>query len=107
MATSAGAVIAAVAARARREVREHFEQRDAFDPARAVEYDPPDRMHQRQFEMLVGRGILRETMEGRYWIDREAARLEGERRQAAMKAALIFIVIAIVIAIAVTAVLAR
>ena len=83
MATSASTVIAAMAARVRREVRYHFERNNAFDPAHAVAYDPPSRMHRRQFDALVGRGILLDTGDGRYWIDRAALRLEEERRRAA------------------------
>ena len=45
MATSGASVAAAMAAKVRREVREHFEQKDAFDRAGAVAYDPPDGTH--------------------------------------------------------------
>ena len=83
MATSGAHIIAAMAAKARREVREHFEQRDAFAPEQAVAYDPPSPMHRRQFDSLLGRAILRATGGGRYWLDREAARREDERRRAA------------------------
>lgn len=106
MASSAATVAAALVARARREVREHFEQRDAFDPEHAVSYDPPDRMHERQLEMFVGRGILRETGDGRYWIDRAAVRLEDERRKAALKVALVLIAVGVVIAVGAVAIAA-
>ena len=105
MATSAATIAAAIVARARREVREHFENQDAFDPDHAVGYEPPDRMHERQFELLVGRGILRETGDGRYWIDRAAMRLEDERRKAAMKVALMLIGIGVLIAVGAVAVI--
>ena len=105
MATSAATIAAARVARARREVRGHFENHDAFDPGHAVAYDPPDRKHKRQFELLVGRGILRETGDGRYWIDRDAVRIENERRKAASKVALMLIVIGVVIAIAAVAII--
>jgi hypothetical protein len=104
MATSAATVAAAVVARARREVREYFETRNADSAARAVEYAAPDHIHQRQFDALVGRGILRPTGDGRYWIDREAVRAEEERRRAALKTMLVIIAVVVVIAIGVVAV---
>jgi hypothetical protein len=102
MATSATTVIAAMAARARREIREHFERNNAFDRQHAVPYDPPGPMHRRQFDLLIGRGLVREVEEGLYWFDREAARLEDERNRAA--AILVFKIVVIGFAIRVAAV---
>ena len=82
MATSAAAIAVAVA-RARREVRDYFEEHGAFDPEHAVPFDPPRRLHQKRLEQLLGRGIVKQTMEGRYWVDRAAYRLDEERRAAA------------------------
>ena len=104
MATSVTSVIAAMAAKARQEVREHFDQRSAFDPNSAVPYDPPDSLHRKQFEHLIGQGVLRETGGGRYWIDREAEKLEEERRRAAAVLILKIVLIAVAIAVAVTAI---
>jgi hypothetical protein len=106
MATSASTMIAAMVAKARREVREHFEQRNALDIAHAVPYDPPDSMHRRQFDNLIGRGILRETGVGRYWIDREAQRLEEERRRAAALLVLKVILAAVALSVAGAAIVA-
>jgi len=103
MATSASTVAAAVVARARREIREHFERNDAFSVERAVAYDPPDRVHRLQFEALVGRAILRPTGNGTYWFDREAERAVEERQRAAgiliLKIALIVFAIGIAAAV--------
>jgi hypothetical protein len=99
MATGAAAAIAAAVARAKREIRDHFENAGAFDPDSAVSYDPPDHMHERQFELLVGRGVLRPDGNGRYWIDREAERLEEERRRSA--AVLVFKIALSVVALAI------
>jgi hypothetical protein len=66
MATTAGAAAAAAAARAQREVRDHFEKQNAYDAEHAVAYDAPNRMHERQRDLLIGRGILREAGDGRY-----------------------------------------
>ena len=103
MATSGATVAAAMAAKARREVREHFEQKEAFGPAQAVAYDPPSRMHRRQFDSLIGRGILLDTGDGRYWLDRNAVRVEEERQRAAaiLMLKIMLAAAAIVIAVAV------
>jgi hypothetical protein len=99
MATSAATMIAAMAAKARREVREHFQDRKAFDRASAIPYDPPDSMHRRQMDFLLRRGILQDTPDDRYWIDMNAVRREEERRKAAGILALKIIIIAVFVAI--------
>jgi hypothetical protein len=104
MASGAAAAIAAAVARARREIREHFEEAGADDPASAVGYDPPDHIHERQFELLVGRGVLRPVGDGRYWIDREAERLEDERRRSAAMMAFKLVLVGVALAIAVGAI---
>jgi hypothetical protein len=106
MATSAGAVAAAAVARARREIRDHFEAAEAFDAAHAVSYEPPNRMHARQFDLLVGRGILRGTGDGRrYWLDRDEEQREEQRRRAAALLLFKILLIAVVLAIAAFAIL--
>ena len=107
MATGAATAIAAAVARAQRDIREHFESAGAFDPDSAVSYDPPDRMHERQFELLVGRGVLRPEGSGRYWIDREAERIEQERRRSAGIAVLKIVLIVAALAIAAAAIMRR
>lgn len=107
MATSAGAVVAAAAARARREVREHFENAGAFNPGHAVSYQPPSYLHERQFDLLVGRGILREAGTGRFWINREAVELEAQRRRRAAKILFFIMLVGLVIAAGISMVLTR
>ena len=102
MATGAAAAIAAAVARARREIHDHFEQAGAFDPRHAVAYEPPDHIHQSQFEMLVGGGVLQPTGDGRYWLNLEAEQLMEERRRSA--ALLMLKIVAIVAALAIAAV---
>lgn len=104
MATTATAVAAAVA-RARREVRGYFEQRDAFDPSRAVPFDPPRRLHRKQLDQLIGRGVVKQTLDGRYWFDKAAYRLELERRSAAAKQMLLIVAVGLVLAFAAVAVI--
>jgi hypothetical protein len=89
-----------MAAKARREVRTYFEKNNAFDPARAIAYDPPTPFHRRQVGSLVGRGILRDTGDGRYWFDRDAERLEAERNRAAAILMLKIVLIGIALSVA-------
>jgi hypothetical protein len=107
MATSAANMIAAMAAKARSEVREHFESANADSPARAVAYEPTGQMHRSQFDALVGTGVLKPTAEGRYWLDREAERAEEETRRARavlmLKATLIVVAIVVAVAVIVSA----
>ena len=103
MATTAAAVAAAVA-RARREVRGYFEEHNAFEPAHAVSFVPPKRLHEKQLELLIGRGIVKETMEGRYWLDREAFRLDQERRAAAARQVMVIIAVAVALLVAAVAI---
>ena len=106
MATAAGAVAAAAVARARRELAEYFEQRGAYDPAHAVEVEPASHIHERQLELLVGRGIVKQTMEGLYWFDREAFGADEERRSEAAKRMLVIVAIVLALVAAGTAVVA-
>ena len=103
MASTAAAVAAAVA-RARREVRGYFEEHGAFDPAHAVPFDPPKRLHEKQLERMIGRGVLKETIDGRYWFDRAAYRLEQERRAAAVKQMLMIVTVVVVVVASVAAI---
>ena len=103
----AASMIAAVVARARREVGEHFQSHEAFSPAQAVAFDPPTRMHARQLDLLIGRGIVKETADGRYWFDRAGWKSDEERRTAAAKQMIILICLGVLIASVVVAFLRR
>ena len=105
MATGGATVIAAAVARARRQVEEHFSEAGAFDPVHAIGYEPPDHLHERQFEILVGRGILRETGDSRYWIDRAAMQLENQRRMAALRIVFVLVIAGIAAAFALSFIL--
>ncbi len=107
MATSAAAAVAAAVGRARREVREHFEDAGAFSADRAVLYDPPTNLHEKQLQLLVARGILRATGTGRFWIDRQAVGLEADQRRRALKMLLFIILAGIVVAVGVSVALLR
>ena len=105
MATSGATVAAAMAAKARRELGEYFERNNAFDPTRAVAYDPPSDMHRTQFDSFIGRGIIKETLGGHYWLDRDVERADEERRRAAAMVMLKIILIAFAIGIAAAAIM--
>lgn len=89
-----------MAARARREVLAFLTDREAFDPARAVPFDFPSELHRRQLGNLVGRGIVRDTGDGRYWIDRAAVALDEQRRRDAARLLLKIVLVAAAVAIA-------
>ena len=93
MATAA----AAVAARAHREVREFFEQKNALGPDRAVEFRPQARIQQRYLEQLLAEGVVHEVRPGHYWLDLPA--YEEMRRQRMALGLKILVVLAVVIAV--------
>lgn len=105
MATSAVAAVAAAVGRAQREVREHFEDAGALSPDRAASYDPPSNLHEKQFQLLVGRGVLRDAGNGRFWIDRQVVGLEADQRRRALKMLLVIILAGLGIAAIVSAAL--
>jgi hypothetical protein len=93
MATAA----AAVAARAHREVRDYFTQKDALDPSRAVEFKPQARIQERYLEQLLAQGVVHEVRPGHYWLDLPA--YEEMRRQRLAWGLRILVLTAVVIAI--------
>jgi hypothetical protein len=95
-----------MAARARREVLESLSSRQAFDSDHAVAIDLPSKMHRRQLDDLIGRGIVHDTGDGLYWLDQSALELDEQRRRDAAKLALKIVLIALAIAIAVGAIVA-
>jgi hypothetical protein len=93
MATAA----AAVAARAHREVRDFFTEKDALDPGRAVEFKPEARIQQRYLEQLLAEGVVHEVRPGFYWLDLPAY---GEmRRQRLAWSLKILVLLAVAIAL--------
>lgn len=106
MATSAAASIAAIAARARREVIEYLSGRNAFGPSRAVPLDFPSRLHERQLGVLIGLGVVHDTGAGRYWLDRAALELDEQRRRDAAKLVMTIVLIVFLLSVVATAILA-
>lgn len=92
MATSAAAAIAAAQSRARREILQGFEDAGAVEPARAIAYDPPSRLHERQLAMLVNRGLLKPAGDG-FWLDPAALELDRERQARVTKVGFAFLAV--------------
>jgi hypothetical protein len=96
MATAAAALVA----RARREIQHHFFSHDAVRPDRAVAFDPGNGIERRQFERMVGRGIIHQTGAGDYWLDVVAYDVDLRARHRRVKALLVIIAILIVVLLA-------
>ena len=106
MATSAAAAVAAMAARARRELMDSLTERGAVDPEHAVALEVSSQMHRGQLDDLIGRGIVRDNGDGLYWLDRAALERDEQRRRDAAKLMLKILLIVAAIAIAVGAIVA-
>jgi hypothetical protein len=61
--------VAALKARARREIQHHFFQADAVRPDRAVSFTPDNHLEKRQFARYREAGVIHEVGPGRYWLD--------------------------------------
>ena len=90
--------VAAIMARARREVEELFWDNEAFSPDRAIEFEAGMPVQQRYLEQLIGEGVVHETAPGRYWFDLRAYReMQHQRFTWTMRiltmAAIVFVVI--------------
>jgi hypothetical protein len=64
--------VAALMAKARREVEDLFYDNEAFSPDRAVGFEPRDHVQRRFLDQLIGEGIVREAGPDRYWMDLDA-----------------------------------
>jgi len=95
MATAAGAA----AARARRDIQHHFFSNDAVRPDRAVDFDPPNGLQQRQFERMRERGIIHMDPQGRYWLDVVAYDIDLTARYHRVKIGLAVALLAMAIAL--------
>ncbi|MEO6224695.1 MAG: hypothetical protein ABIO80_02420 [Sphingomicrobium sp.] len=86
MATSAAAVMA----RARRRIAEHFTSADAVSADQAVTFTPKRLIAERQFARMQAAGVIRSTADGRYWMDLPTYRSwQGKRRWRVAAAALV------------------
>jgi hypothetical protein len=72
--------VAAMAARARREVEQLFFDKDAFSPERAIEFEPRIPIQRRYLERLIAEGVIHEVSPGRYWFDLPAHKEQQRQR---------------------------
>jgi hypothetical protein len=96
MATTAAALIA----RARREIQHHFFSEDAVRPDRAIGFEPANEFQQRQFDRMVRREVIRQTSQGRYWLDVVSYDVDLRARHKRVKIALLAIIVALLVVIA-------
>ncbi len=64
-----GAAVAALVARARREIQHHFFAKDAVRPDRATRFEPSNAIEKRQFSRMLENGTIRQEGGDRYWLD--------------------------------------
>jgi hypothetical protein len=93
--------VAAMAAKARREVEKLFFDNDAFSPDRSVEFDPSMPIQRRYLEQLIGEGVVHQLESGRYGFDLPAYKeLKRQRFVWSMRilgfAAVVFVVVLII-----------
>ena len=91
-------VIAAVVAKARRDIQHYFFKADAVRPERAVRFEPNSRVQERQFEMMRARGIIHEAKPGYFWVDIPKYDSELRRRLMTLRAVLLLVLLAALIA---------
>lgn len=61
--------VAALIAKAKREIQHHFFSADAVRADRAVAFTPANGLEARQFARLLKQGAIRQEAGDRYWID--------------------------------------
>jgi len=98
MATAAAALIA----RARREIQHHFFSSDAVRADRAIPFEPATGIERRQFERMLGAGIIREERPDAYWLDVVAYDVDLRARHRRVKIALILLLAILVVMLLVT-----
>lgn len=91
-------VIAAVVARARRDIQHYFFQEDAVRPERAVRFEPNSRVQERQFEIMRSRGVIREAKPGYFWVDIPKYDSELRRRLMTLRAVLLVVLFCVLVA---------
>jgi hypothetical protein len=64
--------VAAIMAKARREVEDVFHDKKAFSPDHAMAFEPRDHVQSRFLDQLIAEGVVREAGPGRYWMDLDA-----------------------------------
>ena len=84
--------MAAMIAKARRDIQHYFFSEDAVRPDRAVRFEPQNRVQKRQFEAMLSRGIIQEAKPDHYWIDMPKYDVDLRRRFGRVRTALLVII---------------
>ena len=90
-------IVAAMIAKARRDIQHYFFKADAVRPERAVRFEPHNRMQERQFEMMRARGVIHEARPGYFWVDIPKYDSELHRRMGNLRFAVLVLVAAILV----------
>ena len=99
IAYSPAPAIAAAIVRARRKIAAYFFVEHAISADEAVAYVPRGRIERTEFGRMRARGVIRETDQGKYWLDTAAFQADADRRRA------ILVPVVIVLAVAAAVVL--
>lgn len=95
------AVIAAVVARARRELADHFRQAGATGPDTPVDLPETHGVARRTLDRWLRTGVVREAPGGGYWLDEHAYRQSQQlQRRRVLLAVAVVVFILLVTAIA-------
>ena len=92
-------IIAAVVAKARRDIQHYFVQEDAVRPERAVRFEPNSPVQRRQFEFMLSRGIIHEAKPGYYWVDIPEYDSQLRRRFIVLRTMLLVLLFAFLVAV--------
>ncbi|HEX8302046.1 hypothetical protein [Sphingomonas sp.] len=91
--------IAAMVMRARRKIAGHFFVHHATSAEAAVAFVPQRPIMRRQFERMQARGIVRDSGNGKYWLDTAAYQADIDRRRRILVPVVIVLVVAAAVAI--------
>lgn len=93
------AAVAALAARARREIQHHFFAADAVRAERAVAFTPSGAVEARQFKRMLEAGSIKREGADRYWLDVVAYDVEVQQRHRRLRFGLLVIIGVLTIAL--------
>lgn len=85
--------VAALVAKAKREVQHHFFSADAVRSDRAVAFTPSNGFERRQLAKMLEKGIIRQESSDRYWIDVVAYDAVIQQRYRLVRTALILLAV--------------
>ncbi len=95
--------VAAVFAKAKREIQHHLFSSDAVRPDQAVNFTPSSGAKARQLSKMLSQGIVKKEGADRYWIDVVAYDSDINRRHSLVRTALLTLCAVLAIAVLVLA----